>query len=129
MKKIKKAIDERGAGGYITLTGSQKNPYPYIKEADLLVCSSYFEGYNLTVAEAVVLGVPVLSTRCAGPCEILDGGEYGMIVENSEDGLYEGLKKLLCDKALLENYREKAIERRDFFDKEKLLGQILGVIE
>ncbi|MBO4213250.1 MAG: glycosyltransferase [Clostridia bacterium] len=121
---IKKAISDRGADGYITMTGNLKNPYPYIKDADLLVCASYFEGYNLTVAEALALGTPAMSTRCAGPVEILGDGEYGMIVENSEEGLYGGLKKLLREPELLKNYREKAARRREFFDGDTILGQI-----
>ena len=60
-----------------------------------MVCASYFEGYNLTVAEALIVGTSVLSTRCAGPCEILDDGKYGLLVENSEAGLYNGIKAFL----------------------------------
>lgn len=121
-----KAFD---AGDYIFMPGSQKNPYPYIAGADLLVCASYYEGFNLTVAEALILGVPVISTVCAGPDEILAGGKYGMLVENSEDGLYEGLKAFCHDPGLLAQYRKKAIERRDFFDEKKILGQITALIE
>ena len=110
------------------MTGMQKNPYPYIKDADLLVCSSYYEGYNLTVAEALIIGTPVLSTDCTGPREILDGGEYGMIVENSDEGLYNGLKRCCDDSALLKKYREKAKLRHDFFDEDRILKQITGLL-
>lgn len=124
---LKKLIDQSRAEPYITLTGSQMNPYPYIKEADLLVCASYFEGYNLTVAEALILGVPVLSTDCTGPNEILDYGKYGMIVENSEEGLYNGLKELCDNPALLQEYKEKALCRKGFFDEERVLKQIVAL--
>ena len=115
-KKIRKAIEDAGLADFVTLAGNQKNPYPYIKEADLLVCASYFEGYNLTVAEALILGVPVLSTRCAGPVEILDGGEYGRIAENTDESLYENLKDLLRHPEELATYRTLASERIAFFD-------------
>ena len=128
-QRIRDRIEHRSASSYITMTGSQRNPYPYIKEADLLVCASYFEGYNLTVAEALILDTPVLSTDCTGPNEILDGGTYGMIVENSEDGLYQGIKNLYEDPDLLREYGEKAKQRRDFFDEEKLLRQITDLFE
>ena len=128
-QRIWDRIEFRNASSYITMTGSQKNPYPYIKEADLLVCASYYEGYNLTVAEALILDTPVLSTDCTGPNEILDGGKYGMIVENSEDGLYQGLKTLYDNPELLREYGEKAKQRRDFFDEEKLLRQITDLFE
>lgn len=128
-QRIRDRITEKNASPYITMTGSQKNPYPYIKEADLLVCASYYEGFNLTVAEALILDTPVLSTDCTGPNEILDGGKYGMIVENSEDGLYQGLKTLYEDPDMLREYGEKAKQRRDFFDEEKIFGQITRLFE
>lgn len=128
-EKIHSAIVENSAQDYICMTGSQTNPYPYIKNSDLLVCASYFEGYNLTVAEALILGVPVLSTNCTGPNEILDHGKYGMIVENSEDGLYSGIKHLLDHPDRLEYYKQKAKERLDFFNEEKIIGQIEELFE
>lgn len=125
--KIKTRIDEKNASSYIFMTGMQKNPYPYIKDADLLVCASYYEGYNLTVAEALIIGTPVLSTECTGPREILDGGKYGMIVENSEEGLYNGLRKCCDDPAVLKEYREKAKLRLDFFDEDRLTQNIINL--
>ena len=121
---IKETISENHAEDYITVSDGGRNPYPYIKEADLLVCASYFEGYNLTVAEALILGIPVLSTDCTGPNEILDHGKFGMIVENSEEGLYNGLKQFAKNTDLLKEYKEKALQRQDFFDEEKIMKQI-----
>ena len=42
-----------------------------MKQADLFVCSSRSEGFSLVVAEALVLGIPVISTNCSGPSELL----------------------------------------------------------
>ena len=127
--QILELIKENNAEDYIFVVNGGNNPYPYIKAADLLVCSSFTEGYNLTVAEALILGVPVLSTDCSGPREILDNGKYGILVENSEEGLYEGLKTLCETPALLEEYRKKAIERQDFFDEDVILNQITALFE
>ena len=128
-QKIKDEIKSNSAENYIFMAGSQVNPYPYIKNSDLLVCASYFEGYNLTVAEALILGVPVLSTNCTGPNEILDNGNYGMIVENSEEGLYKGLKALLDNPEKMQYYKGKAHERLDFFNEEKIINCITRAIE
>lgn len=122
-ERIKDEIKKRGAEDYIEARGELKNPFPYIKNADLLVCSSYYEGFNLTVAEALILNTPVLSTRCTGPCEILDNGRYGMIAENSEEGLYLGLKEFCDHPELLKEYKEKAKERMDFFNEERIFQQ------
>ncbi len=123
-KLIRDKIAELSLEEAVYMVGMQKNPYPYIKNADLLVCSSYFEGYNLTVAEALICGTPVMSTRCTGPCEILSDGKYGMIVENSEDGICEGLRKLATDGELLNHYRKMTAERMEFFDEERIIAQI-----
>ena len=108
----------------VKFLGKQKNPYKYMKNADLYVCSSKYEGFNLTVAEALFLGTPVLSTDCTGPREILDDGKYGMLVDNSEDGLYNGILRLINQKDLLKEYRTKAIERQSFFDESRIISQI-----
>ena len=128
-EKIHSAIVENSSQDYICMTGSQTNPYPYIKNSDLLVCASYFEGYNLTVAEALILGVPVLSTDCTGPNEILDHGKYGMIVDNSEEGLYSGIKHLLDYPDRLEFYKQKAKERLGFFNEERIINQVEELFE
>ena len=128
-QKIRDLIQTNCAQEYISVVRGGDNPYPYIKSAKLLVCASFMEGYGLTLAEAMSLGVPVLSTDCAGPRELLDGGKYGMLVENTAEGLYEGLKQLCDSPALLEEYRNKAIERRDFFNPKTILPQIIELIE
>lgn len=79
----------------VRFLGFQSNPYRFMKLADYYVCSSYSEGYSTSVAEAMALGLPVITTDCSGMREILCDGEYGVIVENSEDGLYQGLRTLL----------------------------------
>ena len=82
----------------VRLLGYRDNPYALVKQADLFVCSSDYEGYSTAVTEAVLLGVPVLTTDCAGMDEILCDGQYGIIVENSDEGMFDGLQCLLCDR-------------------------------
>ena len=47
-----------------------------------------------------------------------------MIVENSEDGLYSGLKQFAENPGLLKDYKVKALKRQDFFNEDKILKQI-----
>ena len=90
----------------VYLLGFCDNPYPYVKKADLYVCSSSFEGYNTAVLESVIIGTPVLTTDCAGMSELLDNGRFGMIVERSYDGLKNGLKAFLQSPEKLLEYRD-----------------------
>ena len=101
-----------------TLMGFKNNPFKYMFKSNLYISPSFTEGYSLSIAEAIVLGLPILSTDCAGPSEILDYGEYGMIVENNSDGIYKGLKQLLSNPQLLESYKKKSESRIEFFNYE-----------
>lgn len=108
----------------VKFLGYQKNPYKYMKAADLYICSSRYEGFNLTVAEALLLETPVLSTNCTGPGEILADGKYGVIVDNSTDGLYNGIYGILSNSSLLDAYKKKAVLRKPFFDESVIISRI-----
>lgn len=95
-----------------TFLGYKENPYKYVAASDLYVCSSHREGFSTAVTEALIVGTPVVSTDCSGAKELLgENNEYGIVVENSEEGIYLGLKSLLSDLQLLEHYKEKAQQR------------------
>lgn len=108
----------------VSFLGFQKNPYKYMKNADLYVCSSRYEGFNLTVAEALFLETPVISTDCTGPREILEDGKYGMLVDNSTEGLYNGIYSFLFDKSLLNEYKNKVVLRKPFFNEDRIFSNI-----
>lgn len=109
--------------------GKKANPYPYIKNADFYLCSSNFEGFSMVMMEAIILGTPILSTAVSGADEMLDNGKYGMIVENSEEGLYQGMKNILSDPALWEHYKKMALMRKDYLNEEKIMDQVEAIIE
>lgn len=121
---LEKYIKENHLENVVTLWGFQDNPYAYLAQCDLFVCSSISEGYSTAVTEALILGIPVITTNCSGMDELLKGGECGIITENSEDALYKGLKQLLDNPIQLQYYKEKAIERGKDFSLEKLMGPI-----
>ena len=108
----------------IKLMGYHQNPYKYLTQGNLFVCSSLSEGYSTAVTEALILGLPVVTTDCSGMAELLKGGECGLITRNTEDALYEGIKKLLNDPELLEQYKQKAETRGWDFDIEALMVPI-----
>ena len=67
--------------GAVQMPGFVPDPYPYLAHADLFVLSSAWEGLGNVIIEALVAGVPVVSTDCpSGPAEILDHGRYGRLV-------------------------------------------------
>lgn len=109
----------------VTLLGFHKNPYQYVARCDLYVCSSHREGFSTAVTEALIVGTPVVSTDCSGAKELLgEKDEYGLVVENSEEGIYQGMKRMLSDPTLLAHYREKAKERGNFFSREQTVQAV-----
>ena len=108
-------IAELGLTDSVKLFGFQSNPYPFMKAADLLVCSSRYEGLSTFVTEGLVLGKPIVTTECSGMRELLGDSEHGLIVENEEEALREGMERLLRGAALREHFAAAAAVRgRDF---------------
>lgn len=108
-------IEKNNLSDKVFLLGYRENPYKYVKNSDLFVCSSISEGFSLVIGEAMAVGVPVISVACPGPNEVIGFGEYGMLVNNDESSLCNGIKMLIDDKKLYDTYRTKAIERGRMF--------------
>lgn len=128
-EKIKSAVKESGLENIIKITSFQPNPYKYIKKSDVFVCCSYAEGYSTAVSEAVALNVPVVTTECSGMREIFGGNECGIICENSEDGLFFAMKKILNEPSLLKKFSDRGKIRSKDFSLEKRVRAIEKFIE
>lgn len=102
----------------IKLLGFQSNPYAFINKADLLICPSFYEGYSTVAVESMILGVPVLTTECAGMKEILENGKCGIIVENSEEGIKKGLMSLFEDEMLYSRIKNGAQMKKESYTNE-----------
>ncbi len=127
--ELNNLINHYSLNNNIILKGFHKNPFPYLKAADIFISSSIAEGYSLVVAEAICLHKPILSTPTAGPTELLDNGKYGILTDNTPDSLYQGLKDLVSSKQLRTFYEIKAEERSDIFNPEKKIKEILEIID
>ena len=86
-----------GLADEVWLAGFVANPFPYFKRASVFALSSAWEGLPTALIEALILGVPIVSTNCpSGPFEILEGGKYGTLVPVGDSGaLARGIEKAL----------------------------------
>lgn len=112
----------------ITFAGSQSNPYPFIRVADVYICSSLQEGFNIAILEAMTLGKPIIATDSAGPHEILDGDKYGLLVENSINGIAEGISRFYHNENLKSQYSKMSSERVKDFSTETQITKIKELI-
>ena len=111
------------------LLGFQKNPYKFINQCNAFVCSSRMEGYSLVIAESMILEIPVISTKCSGPNELLDYGKYGLSVNNSTEGIYEGMKSFLDNTDKYNEYKAKVKIRSKDFKLETAMRDIESILD
>ena len=113
---------------FVTLYGNQSNPYPYVKAADWFISSSYAESFSLVAVEAMIIGTPVICTQCICTKELFGNDMDELIAENSEEGIYTTMKKVLCQPEWRDIYSEKVLRRCRAFDKTKLMKVVENII-
>lgn len=113
---VKNYVFENKMEDYVKFYGFQKNPYPFIKKADLFLLCSHHEAAPMVFGESMLLQTPVLSTRTRSADELV--GEWGYVCENSEQSLYDVLKYIL------ENPQDLAEKKKNLknytYDNEKI---------
>lgn len=123
---LEKLISDNGLQDTIQLLGMQANPYPYVSKMDLFFLPSLWEGKPMAVTEAQILGLPALVTRYTSAPEQIRNGIDGMIVENSEQGVYEGLQYVLMHSEEIEKWRrETAATRYDNPEEIKVVEDLI----
>lgn len=114
---IEKFIAANNMCDYVILHGNQSNPYPYIKSSDFLFLGSYHEAAPMVFAEAMFLGVPVVTTNTSSAKELIE--DKGFICDNTEEGIYQILKQIFSDPNILKN-KKKKLENYDVKTKEMI---------
>jgi glycosyltransferase involved in cell wall biosynthesis len=83
--ELQDQIKALGLEDKVDLAGYKKNPYAFLKRADVFVLSSSWEGFGNVLVEALALGKTVIATDCpSGPAEILQDGKYGTLVASGD---------------------------------------------
>lgn len=126
-QELEKQIELNHLDDTVKLLGFQNNPYPFLTNSDCFVCSSRTEGYSLVIAEAMCCGLPIISTDCAGPSEILKNGEFGILVENNTEGIVSGMRTILNSSGL-ETYKNISLQRSENFSLKKSLKIIYDIL-
>lgn len=126
--ELQELVSNLNLDSQITFLGHKNNPYPYMKKADCLVCSSFAEGLNTVVIESVITGTPFLATDCGGMQEIVSKTHAGIICENSDEGLYYSLKDILSDLSLLGKLKSNVDMATLFFGIENRMAEFASVL-
>ena len=128
-ENIKNLQKDLGVTETSTLFGFTDNPYPQIKNADFYVLSSRYEGFPTVLFEAITLKKNIIATDVSGVREMLDDGKLGLIIENSEQGIYDGMKKALQNPEDFKKYESELENYKMPFNLENSVQKIMKIID
>ena len=117
-KKLEARANELRIRDNVYFFGEQINPHAYTAKADIFVCSSFDEGYSTACTEAVILGVPVLTTNVSGGREIIEEAEAGSLVGTGDEELYLGMREILDHPELIKSWKQKLKITKEKFSYE-----------
>lgn len=124
--ELEALICEKGLKEDFFLLGVTDNPYPYLKQADIYVHASRFEGKSIAIQEAQVLQCPILVSNCEGNREQVEHGADGLICELTPEDICEGIMQLINDWEKAKSYGVLASHRHTGTDKE--IDKILSLM-
>jgi len=116
-KDLENLIGELKMEKSVFLVGQVENPFKIMKKCDCFVLSSHYEGQPMVLLEAMTLGMKILATDIIANQTVLENGRYGLLVDNSVEGLEIGLNQLAKnelehtpDDFRPEEYNQKAMD-------------------
>jgi len=126
-KAVEDAIKDANLADRIILLGNQTNPYPYMKNSDLMMLLSFHEAAPMVYMESHILGVPVFTTRTLSSDEMLEDGVNAFICENSEEGIRVAFADLMANREKVEKAKEGLKECQ--INNDKSMNKINELIE
>lgn len=112
----------------VKLLGHKTNPYSYMTQADWIICTSRHEGFNMVLHEATYLEKPIFTTKNAGAVELLGDSEYGIVINNDDNEIYNAFKELLDNKELTAKYKTQITKRKDFISLKNRISNIEQIL-
>lgn len=104
--EAQKTITELGLDGTVILLGAMENPYGYMRAADVLLIPSFSEAAPMVIHEAALLGTPILTTETSSAVEMVQDTGFGWVCPNTQEGITQGLRRLLDEPQMLQTQRE-----------------------
>lgn len=99
-QKIEHGIKTNELLNHIVLLGLQTNPYKYMEQADVYVQTSKFEGFGMTIAEAKILGKPIVSTNFDVVYNQITHEKNGLIAEMNGKSIADSIYRMITDNEL-----------------------------
>lgn len=113
----------------VVMFGNQDNPFPYLKACDVFVCPSETECYSTVLCESIVLGKPIVMTDVGASKEIMAEGRYGFLVDNTEIGILEGMRKFLDYPQYISQFSRSVDTTNSPFDTQKRIRELESFLD
>lgn len=127
MPILMQQLKETDTEDIVFLAGFQSNPYPYVKNANLLLSTSKTEGLPISFCEAMAFGVPIMATPTAGAMELLSDST-GIIVKRDVQSIYKEIVNVFQEKKKLSKLSEKSKEKAKEFGKMSYLERLYAIL-
>jgi glycosyltransferase involved in cell wall biosynthesis len=111
LKNLRKMISYNNLEDKVIMLGKKINPFPYMKNMDMFLLPSLYEGKPISVTEAMMLGIPPLVTNYSSASEQVRNGYDGIVVENNNEAIYEALKKVLDYPEIIQELRANLLNK------------------
>ncbi|MCM3568228.1 glycosyltransferase [Neobacillus mesonae] len=123
-KELMELVKKHNLKESFIFLGSTPNPYPYIKQCNIYVQPSRYEGYCITLLEAKTLNKPIITTDVNGAKEQIINGKTGLIVKIDENEIYNAIVKLINNKNMCDKFTKNLSidETNQLIQVDKLLG-------
>ena len=127
-KNLLNYANEIGLNDHIIWTGWVVNPMEIYAKCDIFVLTSIVEGFGNVIVEAMQCGLPIVSTDCGGPREILDNGRFGKLIPVGDvAALSKQVISMLLNEDIMSYYAKKSRERTEFFAVDHISKEYLNI--
>lgn len=117
-KKLQELVASNQLEDCFFLLGIRDNPYPYLKNAEIVVQPSRYEGKSMVLDEAKILAKPIVATNYATVRDQLSD-EEGLVVDMTPEGIAEGIQRILTDAKMREIF-EDYLQQRDYGNTDEM---------
>lgn len=125
---LERYVSQNNLSDNVKFISFKENVYDYILSSDYIIVPSYSESFSLVLAESIYLGKMCIATDTAGAREVLKNGEYGLVVDNSKDGIKRGILKVIDNPKLKDEYISKMNMNDYEFNRMNVLKKIFDII-
>lgn len=126
-ERLKNIVQELQLQEQVVFYGNQKNPYPYMVNADLFLLTSYHEAAPMVFDEAACLNVPIFATQTTSTDEMIVKSQSGVVCENTQIDINNKLLNLLKNKNFLQEIKNLLKQKK--FDNNQIIDTFHSIVD